>query len=408
MTAGRPEAAIVTVGTEITAGLRLDTNTQEIASALTTAGYTVSEAISMPDAHDVLARALRRLTGTFELVVVTGGLGPTHDDVTREAAATALGLPMASDSAIEVALAPMIARHCEPEAREGILRQARVIAGARVILPTSGTAPGQVIGTPAGELLLLPGPPHEMRPMLAAHLAHARASSPPVILRCVGLPESDAQIRVERNLPDDVGFTVLASPGEVQVILSDEGAGAPRLSQAAVDARRELGTFCYSDGIPLPATVLQIASRQATSLAVAESCTGGMIASALTSVPGSSEAFLGGVVAYSNSSKTTLLGVDPDLVAAYGAVSAEVAQAMAQGAAERFGAGLAVSTTGVAGPGGGTADKPVGLVWFGISSGSKTVAVRRDVFGDREGVRARATATALDLLRRALLDMEVA
>lgn len=407
MTAGRRSAAIVTVGTEITVGLRLDTNTREIAAALATAGYAVAEATSVPDDQDAISHVLTRLTRVFELVVVTGGLGPTHDDVTREAAASALGLPLASDPAIADFLERIVVRHREPGAREGVLRQARVIAGARVIQPTGGTAPGQVVSTPAGELLLLPGPPHEMRPMLTAFLADARTSAPPVILRCVGLSESDAQVMVERHLPDDVGFTVLASPGEVQIVLSDEGAGTEKLTGAASNARRELGPFCYSDGISLPETVLRIAARREVSLAVAESCTGGMIASALTSVPGSSEVFLGGVIAYSNDAKMTLLGVDPELVAEHGAVSAEVARAMAHGAVVRLGAGLAVSTTGVAGPGGATADKPLGLVWFGVSSGQKTIALRRDVFGDREGVRTRATATALDLIRRTLLDMEV-
>ena len=191
-------AAILTIGSELTLGLRVDTNTREIAIALASAGYQTIEAISLADDIEIVAATLKRLTSEHAMVIVTGGLGPTHDDITREAAATALDLPMRRNAGIEAGLHAVIARHRTHVAAEQVLEQADVIESAEVIPATSGTAPGQVVPTPAGRLALLPGPPHEMRPMLE-HVLGSRGRKTSATLRCVMISESDAQVRAQKS-----------------------------------------------------------------------------------------------------------------------------------------------------------------------------------------------------------------
>lgn len=400
-------AAIVTVGTELTEGLRLDTNTAEIAAGIASTGLLLREAATVPDDADALAAALQRLTAEHDLVVVTGGLGPTHDDVTREAAAVALGIALVADPKLTALLEPMADRHTEPRAAEQLLSQALVLEGAEVIVPTSGTAPGQVVPTAAGLLALLPGPPHEMRPMLATVLVHfASDRAAPRSLGVVGMTESDAQIVAQRALEPHtgVGLTLLAAPGQVSIVLLDEGAGEQGVASAAESVASALGESCYStDGSGLAESVVRAARSAGATLATAESCTGGMVASAITDVAGASDVFSGAVVAYANEAKQTVLRVPEELLSTHGAVSAQSARAMAEGARRSFGADLAVSTTGIAGPSGGTPDKPRGLVWFGVATPREVVTASRSFLGDRAGVRQRATLTALDLLRRELL-----
>lgn len=401
-------AAVITVGSELVAGLRLDTNTAEIARELAPRGFKVVEAVSVADDERVLAGVIRRLSREFDLVVVTGGLGPTHDDITREAASEALSLPLHTDPRLVAKLQPWLARHHDPDAEAGILREAMVLEGAQVIDPTTGTAAGLVIKTAESTLALLPGPPSEMRPMLQRvasefELAYAQ----PIELGVAGMTESDAQLAASRALAalGGVGFTILSRPGDVRVLLLDEGAGAQGLQQAADAVCAALGDNCYSaDGASLETAVVAMAIREALTLACAESCTGGMVASALTTVPGSSAAFLGGIVSYHNDAKRELLGVSAGSLERFGAVSEQVAREMAEGARTRLNADLAVAVTGVAGPDGGTADKPVGLVWFAIASAHGTTAFeRRYPASGRDAIRMRATATALDLLRREML-----
>ncbi len=400
-------SAIVTVGTEITSGLRLDTNTREIAQLLHAAGYQTGETVSLPDDAGTIATALRRLVAAYELVVVTGGLGPTHDDITRVAASRALGLGLAEDPQIAAALGQWAGRHQEPAARAQVLSQALVLEGACVLPVATGTAPGQVVPTTGGgRLVLLPGPPDEMRPMLVALLRGEHAAlAAPAELACVGIPESDAQLAAERALAgfSGVQLAILASPGDVHVVLMDAGAGESGLRAAAVAVREALGEHCYSDdGSSMAEVVIHAATAAGLSLAAAESCTGGMVGAALTSVPGSSSVFLGSVVAYADEVKMSQLDVPPGLLAQYGAVSEETARAMAEGARDRLGADIAISITGIAGPGGGTPDKPVGTVWFGVAVGAGSRAVMRRFGGDRAGVRARATIFALDLVRQTI------
>jgi nicotinamide-nucleotide amidase len=399
-------AAVVTVGTEITTGLLIDTNTADVARALEGVGARVVEAVSVGDDQHVLASTLCRLAETCDLIVVTGGLGPTHDDVTRHGASEAFGLRLVRDPAIARGLAPSAARHTDPRASEQVFSQADVLEGARVLAAIKGTAPGQVFAVGGCMVALLPGPPREMRPLLASLAAEWGAgAAAPVVLRCAAVTESDVQVAAQDVLAGraDVEFTVLASPGDVRVVLHDRGIGTESLALLADDVADRLGPICYSrDGSGLAETVLRLARGRCETIAAAESCTGGLVASSLTAVPGASSVFLGGAVTYSDESKAALLAVPSGMLARYGAVSEEVAHAMAEGARAAFGATRAVSVTGIAGPDGGSADKPVGTVWFALAEAGGSSAEMRLMPGDRELVRVRSAVVALDLLRRSL------
>jgi nicotinamide-nucleotide amidase len=231
------------------------------------------------------------------------------------------------------------------------------------------------------------------------------SAASPEVLRCSGLAESDLQLIAQDVLQGrgDIELTVLAKPADVRVVLFDRGAGADELRQAATEIADRIGEPCYSrDGSSLAEVVLARARAAGWTIATAESCTGGLVAGAITAVPGSSDVFVGGAVTYSNEMKTTLIGVDPALVETLGAVSDAVAMSMAAGVRHVTDADLAVAVTGIAGPDGGTAEKPVGTVWFGIAGPEGCYAEMRRFPGDREGVRERAVTTALDLLRRAI------
>jgi len=401
-------AAIVTVGSELVEGLRVDTNTAHIARAISRRGFSVVEAESVGDDASRLSEVLERLCARYALVIVTGGLGPTHDDITREAAASALGLALASNATIADWLGVFVGRHADPDSRAAVLTQALVLEGAEVLMPLTGSAPGQVVSTPAGSLVLLPGPPSEMGEMLERTLERFDSvTARPVELGVVGLPESDVQHAAQRALVafDRIVLTVLAKPGDVRVVLLDAGAGSAVLLNAADAVAAELGAACYTTtGETLAQATVSALLASALTCSVAESCTGGLVSAALTDVPGASAAFLGGVIAYSNDVKASLLDVPAGMLAQFGAVSEQTAVTMAEGARDRLGSHIAVSVTGIAGPDGGTADKPVGLVWFGLAHDAATVATeRRFLGGSRAAVRARATATALDLLRRRAL-----
>lgn len=400
-------AALVTVGSELTEGLRVDTNTAVIARALAPRGYRVTEAVSVPDDVGLLAAQLSRLCAVHPLVITTGGLGPTHDDVTREAAARALGLSLVRDERLVELLQSAVRRHSDREAGAQVLVQADVLEGARVIDATTGTAPGLVVATDTGELVLLPGPPSEMRPMLQDVIDRLpRVWADHHELGVVGMSESDVQVQASRALAgfDAVGFTVLAKPGDVRVLLLDHGCGAGVLEEAAGAVSVLLGDAVYSTtGASLQSVVIERAIAGGARIAVAESCTGGMVAASLTEVAGSSAAFRGGLVAYDNDVKARVLGVDSGLLQTYGAVSEQCARAMAQRARGLFGADVAVAVTGIAGPGGGSPGKPVGTVWFALSDPVGIEAQMRSFPPTgRDHVRARACSVALDLLRRAV------
>lgn len=401
------DAAVLTIGTELTEGLRYDTNSHDIAHTLSQAGYTVRELVSLPDREEDVAAGIARLLDAYDLVVATGGLGPTHDDITRNAAARVVGKALVRDARIEAGLRRVAERLTDAVARERLYVQADVIEGARSLPSGIGTAPGMVVEFGAGTLVLLPGPPREMRPMLESFLEGVPVGLQPLVLGCAGVIESEVQSRV---LPvverfERIDLTLLANERGVDVILISRGGDAEVLAAAGRAARSVLGDDCYStDGSSLSAVVVDAARTAGLHLASAESCTGGMVAGAITDTPGASDVFVGSVVAYANDVKRSLLSVPAEVLERQGAVSGEVALAMAEGALRLTGADVSVATTGIAGPGGGSADKPVGLVWFAVaSSDGRHTVTRREFLGDREAVRARATTTSLDQLRRFML-----
>ena len=411
-------AAILAVGSELLTPFRTDSNSLAITSALNDLGIRVAWKAIVGDERAELAGAVAHALSLVDLVVLTGGLGPTDDDVTREAVADALGLALEEDeSIVERMRARFAARGLEMPAINR--RQASVIAGATVLTNANGTAPGQWIAHEGQYVLLLPGPPREMRPMLAAALAaHLAplAGGPRVMRRVVkiaGRPESWVEERarplyaVWREREPPVEESTLASPGQVELHLSvvpvSEADGRVALDLAVGELLPVLGGDIFStDGRSLEEVVGDLLRRRGWRVALAESCTGGLTCSRLTDVPGSSDYVELGVVSYSNRAKADLLGVPEALFVSDGAVSEAVASAMAAGARERAGVEIAVGITGIAGPGGGSRDKPVGTVVIAVAWAGGGRVERYRFTGDRQAVKFQASQAALTLLRKKL------
>ncbi|MBM3986448.1 MAG: CinA family nicotinamide mononucleotide deamidase-related protein [Planctomycetes bacterium] len=408
-------AACVAVGDELLAGDYPDSNSGAIAVALAELGIVVDRFVVLGDRKGDLESAFYDLCARYQLVVCTGGIGPTLDDVTREAAAAAAGVPLERNEALLAALRESYMRRARamPESNE---RQAWFPRGAQVMPNAVGTAPGFRVWIDGGTLCVLPGPPHEMQDMLRRELLpwlRSTCGQGQGIVRhsfyMLGLPESAFSDRagdwMARGATPLMGVT--AHTGILKVTLlgkgeSVEGARA-QVEARAAEVRARFAEELYSEDDPRPgaAVVRQLAERGAT-LAVAESCTGGLVAELLTDIAGASRVFEAGWVAYSNESKVSALGVDPSLIERHGAVSREVALALAQGAAERSGADFALSITGVAGPTGGTPEKPVGLVWFGLWQAGRLEAFeQRFPSVDRASIRRYAAHMALNLVRLA-------
>jgi nicotinamide-nucleotide amidase len=361
-----------------------------------------------------MADSIRAALGPGKIVIVSGGLGPTEDDVTRDAAADALGRRLPINEEVLQWLRDRFKRFGREMAKCNE-RQCYVIEGAEVLTNDRGTAPGQFIEQDGALVFLLPGPPFEMKAMYEREVAPRLAARLPkalirtVFLRVTGMGESDLDqlIAPVYTKVANPATTILAGGGDIQIHLraraeSEEEAGA-LLAAVARPIEELLGDRVYSrDGSPLEAIVgLRLRERGAT-VATAESCTGGMLGQRITSIPGSSEYFAGGFVTYTNAIKIALLGVDPALLEAHTAVSEPVAIQMAARARERTGASYALSVTGVAGPDGGTDELPVGTVFIGLAGPGGASARRFRFPGDRARIRAFACQAALDMLRRRL------
>lgn len=382
------------------------------------AGFDVKGESSVQDEVPEIRSALKRALDAADAVIVCGGLGPTFDDVTREAAAATLGRKLRFVPSLWRTILKRFARYhvSVPEENK---RQAQVIDGAEVLPNASGSAPGLRLefkwkdGRPRS-LILLPGPYSEMSPIferalprLAARHAKGRGAAS-MTLRLVGITESVADERLDavRAAFPRASFTILASGGEVAFHATARAATAPaakkELAALRAAALNAVGRWCYGEGDATLESVIGLRlKKKGLTLAVAESCTGGLLGGRLTGVPGSSAWFQGGVIAYDNSVKTKLLRVPPATIRKHGAVSEECAAAMAKGAAKAAGADVGVSITGVAGPDGGTKDKPVGLVYvsvYGLGGASRRLLIH----GPREAVRGRASGAALALLKEAL------
>jgi nicotinamide-nucleotide amidase len=414
-------AEIIAVGSELLTSAKIDTNSLYITARLNEIGIAVVAKAVLPDDRAELASSLRLAAARSDVVVVTGGLGPTDDDLTRESAADALGLELDEDAAILQAIRARFESRglTMPEINR---KQARVPRGASVFPNRRGTAPGLWIDSPGGRLLLVPGPPGEMRPIVdewCTREGHALSGGMCLltrVLKVANRTESHVEEIAQpvyarwRDTAVPISTTILAAPGQIELHLTATAASRDEAGAALAEAVEELAARLGVDvftttGQSLEEVVgAQLLARGAT-IAIGESCTGGLIASRLTDVSGSSAYVLAGIVAYSNAAKATALDVPSSLIDAYGAVSEPVALAMADGARQRHGASIGIGVTGIAGPGGGTPDKPVGTVAVAVSADAAPVRVRTYRFlGGRTQVKFQASQVALDQVRRLLME----
>jgi len=409
---------VLSIGNEVLSGRTLDTNFQFLARLLEGAGARVAGHQAVPDEAQAIAHALRQAFARADLVVTTGGLGPTPDDLTVAAVADALGLKTHLDDSVLKALEErwnrVIGRGTMPANNR---RQALVPQGATVWPNPVGSAPGILIEQGAKRLVLLPGVPEEMRALARDFLAPlvrelSGTTVEYAVVRTVGIAESALEERLH-DLPELVGGAWVAYlPGlggvDVRVALpaSDGAAVAARVRKVVLE---RAGDFVYStDDRPLEQVVLDLLAERSWMVSVAESCTGGMLGGRITDMPGSSRAFAGGVICYSNEAKVALCGVLPESLEAHGAVSEEVARELARGVAQRFGAACGIGVTGIAGPEGGTAEKPVGTVHVAAATPDGVHHRHLRLFGNRAQIRERSVTAALELLRRRLLGLPAA
>jgi nicotinamide-nucleotide amidase len=412
-----PRAAVLVTGSELVRGGRIDENGPFLARELSLRGIEPERVSVIGDRPEQLGAALQEAMG-LDLVVTSGGLGPTHDDRTLELLARAAGRELHVDAdlvrEIEGVVRGLAERFRRPyaEFEAGVRKQAQLPEGG-VSLGLAGTAPGVLLPTGSGVAIALPGPPGELRRVWQTAVERpelqelfARARSPEHrLLRFFGLPESAVAGVVEEAGGEAAGLevTICAHDLEVEVDLVVPPGAEEQAERVAAALRQAHPRELFAeDAQRVEQIVLELARGRDLTVAAAESCTGGLVSARLTSVPGSSDVFVGGLVAYDNRVKRDGLGVANELLDRFGAVSAEAAAAMAAGARTAFGADAGLSVTGVAGPGGGTPAKPVGLVFLHAETPDVSHGVELRLPGDRDAVRRRAAASALHLLRRVL------
>lgn len=409
----RFKAACIAVGSELLGRRKLDFNSLEITETLQSYGFDVVEKRVVGDRIEEIASAIHELMPRCEIVIVTGGLGPTCDDVTREAVAKAFGRKLRSDPEIEKWL---LSRYQSMGRKmpEICRTMAEVVDGSRILKNSRGSAPGILVEEGGSLLAVFPGVPFEMREMLTTFLIpelKRRSQGRRRRLRTLllgGVVESETETRI-RHLYDGFGrenITILASFGVLRLVLSAEGdeeSCARRLDEMESAFREILGEDTAGvDVDSLAEVAIAELTERGETLATAESCTGGMVGTELTSVSGASLVYSGGVISYSNEAKKRFLDVPADMLEKYGAVSAEVAGAMAKGVKNRFGTHWGLGVTGIAGPMGGSPEKPVGLVYWALAGPRAVVNSHRVFPGNREVIRRWSTNSVLDLLRRQL------
>jgi len=408
-------AEIIAIGSELLAPDRTDTNSLWLTEQLNQLGIEVKLKTIVGDDDSRLEETIKDAVRRSKVVITTGGLGPTEDDITRKITARALGRRLLLD---EVVLAEIKQRFkgfgvVMPERNS---RQAMVIEDAEVLPNPNGTAPGMFIDHEGTAIVLLPGPPREMKPMFSNHVCsrlEGRAGKIRVLrrmLRVAGLGESavDEKIAPVYTQYDNPQTTILFNQTEIEIHLTARGRTEQEtnalLDKVVLQLEEKLGDSIFSfSGEKMEEVVGLKLSLGGYTLAVAESCTGGLLAQRITEVPGSSKYFIEGVVTYANEAKTRALGVEPILLLEHGAVSAPVAEAMAEGVRKRAGTDFGLSITGVAGPGGGSEEKPVGTVFIALASETGTEHRRLKLPGDRNLIRWRASQAAMEMLRRKLL-----
>jgi nicotinamide-nucleotide amidase len=419
---------ILSTGDEVLTGQIADTNAAFLADALGSLGFEVSRHTTVGDDRGMLATTFRDLGASADVVLCTGGLGPTVDDLTTEVAAEVLGVGLRRDDAALAHMESLWARRGRPMP-ENNRKQAEIPELAEVLANPIGTAPGFTVKIGRASFFFMPGVPREMKKMFAEQVVprlNALRAEPTVfevrVLRSFGLAESavdEALAGLEARFPGvKLGFrahfpeiqikltakgpVTMGDPERVPHSPPDAAAVGALLDAAAAEVRRHVGDHVFSEGAPMAEVVGLGLRRDGATLATAESCTGGLVAEQITAIPGSSDYFDRGFVTYTNQAKIDLLGVGEDVLRDHGAVSEPCARAMAEGARTRARTTYAVAITGVAGPGGGTPEKPVGLVYVAIATPDRTVVRRVSWPGQREQVRAISAMAALDLVRRAL------
>lgn len=409
-------AEIIAIGSELLTPQRVDTNSLLVTEQLNLLGVELVRKQVIGDDRERLTEAISAAVHRSHIVILMGGLGPTEDDVTRDAVAAATGRKLTLSLEQESILINRFRQINRPMAKNN-LRQAYVLEGAEVMPNPHGSAPGQFLTTNHGALALLPGPPRELKPMLVNELIpRLRHIVPPHVIRVrtfriTGMGESDLDTLISPVYTKytNPATTILFSQGDLFVHLrataSTEAEADALLREVGHPIADLLGDRLYTEDSEesLEMVVGRLLRKQGATVATAESCTGGLVAARLTEQGGSSGFFLGGYVTYSEAQKIDILGVPRELIAKHSAVSEAVAAAMAEGAKKRSGAGYALSTTGYAGPSGGTDFDPVGTVYLGVAGPQQTRVVRVRYGGDRGRIRALATQGALDLLRKTLL-----
>lgn len=411
-------AEILAIGTELLTPQRMDTNSLLVTEQLNLLGVEVVAKHVIGDDRERLTQAIRDAVARSNIVILIGGLGPTEDDVTRDAAAAALGLDLKLSLEQESVLIARFRQINRPMAKNNI-RQAYLLEGAEAIPNPNGSAPGQFLSTDHGALAMLPGPPRELQPMLVNELMpRLKHVVPPQVIkvrsfRVTGIGESDLDTLIAPVYSKYTNpvTTVLSSPGDLFVILRAQA----ETEKQADDLLREVGNpiadllgdkvYTANPDEPLEAVVGCLLRKHHATVATAESCTGGLLAGRLTERGGSSDFFVGGYVTYTDAQKKQVLGVPAALIQKHTAVSEPVAAAMAEGARKLSGATYALSTTGYAGPGGGTDYDPVGTVYLGIAGPAETRVVRVRYGADRYRVRTLATQAGLDMLRKTLMKL---
>jgi nicotinamide-nucleotide amidase len=414
------KAEIIAVGSELLTPDRLDTNSLFLTEELNRIGIPVVRKTVVGDDAGQLRDAFRGALERAELVISTGGLGPTEDDLTRETLAGLLGRKLIRNDAILRGIAARF-RKLGRDMPEVNARQAMVPEGAIPLDNPRGTAPGLWLEDGGHFIVLLPGPPRELKPMFLEVMASQLARRAPGVrlfhreLRIAGMGESHIEQRIKSiyTRHPEVHTTILAAPGEIQIHLRtwshDTRHSETVLNEIAEGIQLALGDIIFStEGLSLDEVVARLLTLHSATIAVAESCTGGLLAQRLTSIAGSSSYFLGGAVCYSNELKSAWAGVPGEIIEANGAVSAEVALALAGGIRCRVGSSLGVGVTGIAGPGGGSEEKPVGTVHIALAHGGGVKERSLLFLGDRESIRWQASQTALDMVRRHFLHASAA
>jgi len=412
-------AAVLSIGTELTRGELVNSNAAWLGEELTRLGFDVTEHATVDDHLERIATLIRRFAETHRVVIVTGGLGPTSDDLTTAAAAAAAGVELRRDESVIEGIRQKFKAfgRAMPESNA---KQGDFPKGAEILVNPAGTAPGFAMTLGQARLFFMPGVPREMRQIFAESIVPAIAAladprTHQVHLRTFGMTESgvaDALRGLEEQYEGlTLGYRAHFPEIEVKVnVRAATAIEAERLAHVIADkARTILGDAVFGDrAATFPEVVAKALRNRGKTLAVAESCTGGRVGEMLTRAPGASDYFLFDAVVYANSAKEAILGVSPDLLRAHGAVSSESAAAMAEGALRVAGADIAISITGVAGPGGGTEDKPVGTVWFGLArKGEPTITKHRKLPWGRDRIQTLAAYLALELVRRAALGRDL-